>query len=482
MSLFGSKPNMFGGGISTSQTGSGGQGLFGSSTTTNAGLGSSTGGGLFGSTGGGLFGSSTPAPSSGGLLGSNTTGGLFGSSTPAQTGGGLLGSTGGGGLFGSSTPANTGGGLLGSTTTGGGMFGSSTPAATSGGLFGASTQGGSTGGLLGSTATGGGLFGSTAPSTGGLLGPTSGGGGLFGSNIASASTSSPFQASQGLASGSAQVTAELLQSFEHQLRRLQEESAPRFITFSYELTNQSFEHNIEEQRKYKDDILKSLACAYQKAQQDNPDPDTCNPYPVVGFQALLQKVTVKHSLLDTVIQELEKSQKDRQQLKSLLESHTFERVAECKRRLSSLQHKTVAVAAKLQEYAIQNGVAKIDHLRLRAVSDQLASLENRLLQTGSSKSRISEITIILNGMQSKLKTVNKANEAIKDNTGDIDMSRVKADLSICDLQGELIETLRSVVKANQKDLAEIESFTGPVVPRRGSFKTENVQFPSFSGA
>ena len=187
-------------------------GLFGSSTTqSNA----QQSGGLFGSKpaqSGGLFGSQTSQPQqSGGIFGSQGNqpqqgGGLFGSQgNQAQQNGGLFGSQTGqpqqsGGLFGSQTnQPQQSGGLFGSQTNqpqqSGGLFGSQTgQPQQGGGLFGSqASQPQQSGGLFGSQTSqpqqSGSLFGSqpsrTQQSGGGLFGlqpnQPQQGGGLFGS-------------------------------------------------------------------------------------------------------------------------------------------------------------------------------------------------------------------------------------------------------------------------------------------------------------
>ncbi|KAJ1346955.1 Nucleoporin autopeptidase [Parelaphostrongylus tenuis] len=231
-------------------------GLFGSSTSTNAGtsifgstaakpslFGSSTAtSSPFGSTtqGTSLFGQNNNASQGTSLFGSKPTGSIFGSpatstSTFGSTGGGLFGSTAGGSTFGTNQPQQTGslfGGssfgsaattssfTFGSTTnttstpfgqtgtsTTGGLFGSN-PSTSTGGLFGkpAGTTpfsfGSSSNTAFGQTSSGGGLFGN-AQKPGGLFGSTNTTGGLFGSQ--------PTQQGTGLF-GSTQPTQSLFGS------------------------------------------------------------------------------------------------------------------------------------------------------------------------------------------------------------------------------------------------------------------------------
>ncbi|XHG06915.1 hypothetical protein AWENTII_010090 [Aspergillus wentii] len=161
--LFGSstanKPSPFGGAGGTAG-GTGGGGLFGSSTTGNQQSGGGTGGALFGS---GTTGTQQAGGTGGGLFGSSTTGNQ-------QSGGGLFGST-------QNQQSSTGGGLFGSNATSqpqqsGGLFGSTTQnQPQSGGLFGSSTQ---------QKPQGGGLFGGAGQQsqqpqqTGGLFGASLG--------------------------------------------------------------------------------------------------------------------------------------------------------------------------------------------------------------------------------------------------------------------------------------------------------------------
>eukprot|EP00511_Aplanochytrium_stocchinoi_P002302 CAMPEP_0204838036 /NCGR_PEP_ID=MMETSP1346-20131115/29638_1 /ASSEMBLY_ACC=CAM_ASM_000771 /TAXON_ID=215587 /ORGANISM="Aplanochytrium stocchinoi, Strain GSBS06" /LENGTH=508 /DNA_ID=CAMNT_0051973833 /DNA_START=336 /DNA_END=1859 /DNA_ORIENTATION=+ len=288
----------------------------------------STSGGLFGSantstnTGGGLFGSSN--------TNSNTGDGLFGSSnTNANTGGGLFGSSNtnaGGGLFGSSnTNTNTGGGLFGSSNTNtnsGGLFGSSNTNTNSGGLFGSSNTNASTAsGLFGSSNINAGTGGSTLFGSSNANAST-GGGGLFGSSNITANTGGGLFGGSNTQTANMNVNVNMNSALQQQLINaangpwwfrellsIHAAYAPgqgnKFQSMMYEVVGvapdllcvpgavaPAYIDHVKTQRKNM--IFQQVPWIdqreWQKAEDSNPDPSNWMPTPVIGIDAMHDRV------------------------------------------------------------------------------------------------------------------------------------------------------------------------------------------------
>lgn len=192
---FGTAPNttapgfLFGGGNTTTGSGTNSNFSFGGSTNTanTANTASTAQGGLFGA-------KTAPASGSSNLFGQNaSSGGMFGNTQnqAQQPQTGLFGSnttSSAGDLF-KSAPASNSGGLFGSSNP------NAAPSSASGGLFGGSNTGFNTASsTVSNTASNTGLFGKPAPASGGMFGNTSQtqSGGLFGSKPAAPASGGLF--------------------------------------------------------------------------------------------------------------------------------------------------------------------------------------------------------------------------------------------------------------------------------------------------
>ncbi|CAE8622212.1 unnamed protein product, partial [Polarella glacialis] len=404
-------------------------------------------GGLFGApaaSGGGLFGAPA-APAAGGLFGAPAAapaGGLFGA--PAATGGGLFGAPAaatGGGLFGApAAPAAGGlfgapaaapaGGLFGAPAApaAGGLFGA--PAAPAGGLFGApaaAPAGGlfgapaaPAGGLFGAPAAApaGGLFGApAAPAAGGLFGaPAAAGGGLFGAPAAAGGglSGAPAGPAAGLGGADAQfLCMELSKRMGDLYPILQRAGGDRqaaaiaahasqaaggstqaagFVAYTY-----SFSANPQV-------LAQGNAPQFNPAQhidmgkwvqamQNNPDPQSCYPEPLVGLPALEARLQAQQRGVEECSGALEELRKGFGNLKDHLQAQSRSRLEECRQRQQRLQRQLLQVIIALERRALGSGAARRSPQAEAQLEARLARIEEVCCAPGGARARLEELWV-----------------------------------------------------------------------------------------
>jgi len=466
--LFGAPAAGAGGGLFGAPAAASGGGLFGAPAA-------SSGGGLFGaasSAAGGLFGAPAATSAGGGLFGAPVTsagGGLFGAPAATSAGGGLFGApatSGGGGLFGAATSAgglfgapaaSAGGGLFGAaTSTGGGLFGAPSAA---GVLFGAATGAG--GGLFSAAAasTGGGLFGAPASGAGsGLFGAATSGGGLFGApTIGAASGQAPNFSQQQM--HEAQILCNDLQKHMEDLLPVLQRAAGAGVSMSPSQT--SLQHGFVAFTYTPSDNPQTLQqrnsdqCAPQnpvdhakwmQAVQNNPDPGSVYPEPLVGLPALEGRIQKQQKAMQDCASALEELKGGFGNLKDHLEAQSLQRLEECRQRHRQLSRQLLQVVAATETYATHTGAARRSpHLEAK-VEEDFARIEEALRAPSSTRARLEESWAILRGMQAPLSTSSVLSEAEAEKT-----------LRLTASQGELLETLSDEVAQRRRDIDQFES-------------------------
>mmetsp|Transcript_48420 Transcript_48420/g.155416 ORF Transcript_48420/g.155416 Transcript_48420/m.155416 type:complete len:479 (-) Transcript_48420:53-1489(-) len=471
--------------------GQGGGGLFG-------GAAASSGGGLFGggaaaSSGGGLFGGGAPA--GGGLFGAAPAaggGGLFGAAPAAGASGGLFGAAapaGGGGLFGGGGAAS-GGGLFGggASSGGGGLFGGG--AASGGGLFGAAPAAGGGGGLFGGAAPAGGLFGggAAAPAGGGLFGggaAAPAGGGLFGSGGATGGCAGGFGGAAGCTGGGPQLQAdaqllcvELAKRMEEFYPTLQQASgravpAPAggqssalqqsFVAYTYSFCADPQRLQQANAPQFNPQVHVDYA-KWVQAMQNNPDPSSCYPEPLVGLPALEARVGMQEKAVEDCTNALEELRNGFGNLKDALSAQSLQKLEECRRRHQMLSHQLLQVVAAVETYAAASGAARRCPQGEGALGQRLSLIEEAVHAPASARARLEELWVVLQGLLQRGAP----------NGGAARLSNAEAEktLKITAQQGELLELLQEELARRKRDVAQFESAlalpsAGAQAPRGG---------------
>ncbi|OBZ76350.1 Nucleoporin nup44 [Grifola frondosa] len=397
---------------STQATGTGGGGLFGSSTTQPPG----GGGSLFGNATQSTGANATPAGST--LFGStstntlgttNPTGGLFGNTTnTAPTTGGLFGNASNtpsstGGLFGnvSSTSSTTGSGLFGttnptSTTTGGGLFGAPSQAGTSTSLFGGATQ---------QQAPGSSFF-SQPPqqSTGNLFGslgrpPATGGGGLFGGSILGGSSllgstpSNLFSTKGSISPNQQQADA---QSQFLALAQRMEGIANAWNPLSPQCRFQHYFYNLVDPNQvsyYGRPANATNETLWQKAVRENPDPSCFVPVLATGFDDLQKRVEAQSQQAAAHQEKLKELQT---RIAALAQRHQLSNASRL-HRASALQTQLTHRVLKLVQHlhllipALRSSAIRPEEEALRAALEEIDEEIRRPGGTGRMRGKLNEL-------------------------------------------------------------------------------------------
>eukprot|EP00928_Gymnodinium_smaydae_P048035 TRINITY_DN32085_c0_g1_i1.p1 TRINITY_DN32085_c0_g1~~TRINITY_DN32085_c0_g1_i1.p1 ORF type:complete len:296 (+),score=93.35 TRINITY_DN32085_c0_g1_i1:78-965(+) len=190
---------------------------------------------------------------------------------------------------------------------------------------------------------------------------------------------------------------------------------------------------------------------WAQAVQNNPDPRSCYPVPLVGLPALEARINSQQQAFGECTSALEELGKGFGNLKDHLQAQSMQKLEECRRRHQQLSRQLLQVVASLETYAIASGAARICPHSEAVLDDRYARLEEAVHAPASARARVEELWVVLRGLlQREGGTANGGSAA---RISDEDAQRC---LQLTSSQGELLETLQEEVALRKRDVTQFE--------------------------
>jgi len=204
---------------------------------------------------------------------------------------------------------------------------------------------------------------------------------------------------------------------------------------------------------------------WAQAMQNNPDPRSCYPEPLVGLAALEGRINFQQRAVEETNNQLEDLKVHFGNLKDHLQAQSLQRLEECRRRHLMLSRQLLQVVAALETYAVHSGAARRNPQVEALLEDRFARLEESMHAPARARARVEELWVVLRGLLQQTASIN-GTAALSltplAESGAARMSDAEAEkaLRLTGAQGELIEALQEEVALRKRDVAQFESALG----------------------
>jgi DNA repair exonuclease SbcCD ATPase subunit len=197
-----------------------------------------------------------------------------------------------------------------------------------------------------------------------------------------------------------------------------------------------------------------------QAMQNNPDPHSCYPEPLVGLPALENRIAGQQRAIGECSAALEELRQRFGNLKDHQQAQSLQKLEECRQRHQRLSRQLLQVVAAVERYAELNGAARRNPYLEAQLEDRLARLEEAVQAPASVRARLEELWVVLRGLLQRGPP----------SGGAARLEKEEADrtLRLTASQGELLEQLQEDLVRRKRDIAQFESAvarfaaTGPV--------------------
>mmetsp|Transcript_124854 Transcript_124854/g.266421 ORF Transcript_124854/g.266421 Transcript_124854/m.266421 type:complete len:606 (-) Transcript_124854:58-1875(-) len=221
-----------------------------------------------------------------------------------------------------------------------------------------------------------------------------------------------------------------------------------FVAYSY-----SFSQNIQQlQQMNAAQFNPAVHVDYAKwvqAMQNNPDPQSCYPEPLVGLKALEARVQAQQSAVEQCNAALEELKTGYGNLKDSLQVKSLQKLEECRQRHQKLSRQLLEVVTAVESYAVLNGAARRSPHVEAQLEDRFARLEEAVHAPASARARLEELWVVLRGLLQRGPPSGTA-----DRLSDAEAEKT---LRLTASQGELLELLQEELARRRRDVSQFES-------------------------
>lgn len=186
-----------------------------------------------------------------------------------------------------------------------------------------------------------------------------------------------------------------------------------------------------------------------QAVQNNPDPTSCYPEPLVGLPALEARVAMQQKAVEECTGALEELRTGFGNLKDALQAQSLQRLDECRRRHQKLSHQLLQVVASIESYAAASGAARRTQQAEAQLDFRLARLEEAVNAPASARARLEELWVVLRGLLQRGPPSGGA--------GRLGEAEAEKTLKLTASQGELLELLQEEIARRKRDVAQFEA-------------------------
>eukprot|EP00927_Polykrikos_kofoidii_P055912 TRINITY_DN50098_c0_g1_i1.p1 TRINITY_DN50098_c0_g1~~TRINITY_DN50098_c0_g1_i1.p1 ORF type:complete len:296 (-),score=51.22 TRINITY_DN50098_c0_g1_i1:118-1005(-) len=192
---------------------------------------------------------------------------------------------------------------------------------------------------------------------------------------------------------------------------------------------------------------------WAQAVQNNPDPQSCYPEPLVGLPALEARMAQQQKALEDGTRALDELRTGFGNLKDHLEAKCLMRLEECRSRHKKLSRQLLQVVTAVETYAIRNGAARRNPQVEARLEERFAKLEESVhapYAPSSARSRVEELSVVLRGLLEHGTPAGGAAASITE-------AEAKRVLEMTASQGEALESLQEELALRKRDNAQFES-------------------------
>lgn len=186
-----------------------------------------------------------------------------------------------------------------------------------------------------------------------------------------------------------------------------------------------------------------------QAMQNNPDPTSCYPEPLVGLPALEARVAAQQKAAEECTNSLEELREGFGNLKNGLQVQSLQRLEECRRRHQMLTHQLLQVVSAMEDFATASGAARRNPQLEAHLEARLARLEEDVHAPASARARLEELWVVLRTL---LQRGPPSGGATRLADGEAEKT-----LKLTASQGELLESLQEEIARRKRDIAQFES-------------------------
>jgi len=188
---------------------------------------------------------------------------------------------------------------------------------------------------------------------------------------------------------------------------------------------------------------------WAQAVQNNPDPQSCYPTPIVGLQALEARIQGQQRAIQESVERLEDLRRGFDNLKDHLQAESLQKLEGCRQRHQQLSRQLLQVVAAIETYAVLNGAARRNPHAEAQLEDRFAKLEDTVHAPASARARLEELWVVLRGL---LQRGPPSGGAAR-----LSDSEAEKTLQLTASQGELLESLQEELARRKCDIAQFES-------------------------
>lgn len=185
-----------------------------------------------------------------------------------------------------------------------------------------------------------------------------------------------------------------------------------------------------------------------QAMQNNPDPASCYPQPLVGLPALEARVNEQQKAVEDCTMVLEELRTGFGNLKDSLQAQSMQKLEECRRRHQMLSHQLLQVVASVESYAAASGAARRNPQAEAQLEARLGRLED-IHAPASGRARLEELWVVLRG----LLQCGPPSGGVER----LGMAEAEKTLKLTASQGELLELLQEDIARRKRDVTQFES-------------------------
>lgn len=188
---------------------------------------------------------------------------------------------------------------------------------------------------------------------------------------------------------------------------------------------------------------------WAQALQNNPDPSSCYPEPLVGLPQLEARMNMQQKAAEDCNAALEELRTGFGNLKDSLQAQSLQKLEECRRRQQMLQRQLLQVVVALEGHATQSGAARRNAHAEAYLEDRFARIEEAVRAPANARARLEESWVQLRGL---LQRGAPAGGAAR-----LSDAEAEKTLQLTASQGELLELMQEDLGRRRRDVAQFES-------------------------
>jgi len=188
---------------------------------------------------------------------------------------------------------------------------------------------------------------------------------------------------------------------------------------------------------------------FAQAIQNNPDPYSCYPEPLVGLTALEARIAGQLRAMEECTRALEELKGGFGNLKDHLQAQSLQKLEECRKRHRSLSQKLLKVVAAVERYAVLNGAARRNLQMEAQLEGRFARLEESVHAPATARLRLEELQMVLSTL---LQRGSPSGGAARLSTAEAEKT-----LRLTEKQGEVLEMLNEEVARRKRDITQFEN-------------------------